>query len=150
MGETRTQKIRNSKLCAISSFLALLIATSNQNTETSGKVTNVVHTHMDTFGHQVLSLFSTLELSLVHPILENTEAIWQAQVRMIEKHGGNLAAPLPKGQIGSCGYLNDVTREELENHLAEYRKICEAYPRKGLGVEAHCVDVGLEDPRDLY
>jgi len=98
---------------------------------------------------RVLNLFSTLELSLVHPILENTEAIWQAQVRMIEKHGGNLAAPLPKGQIGSCGYLNDVTREELENHLAEYRKICEAYPRKGLGVEAHCVDVGLEDPRDL-
>jgi len=98
---------------------------------------------------RVLNLFSSLELSLVHPILENTEAIWQAQVRMIEKHGGNLAAPLPKGQIGSCGYLNDVTREELENHLAEYRKICEAYPRKGLGVEAHCVDVGLEDPRDL-
>jgi len=98
---------------------------------------------------RVLKLFSSLELSLVHPILENTEAIWQAQVRMIEKHGGNLAAPLPKGQIGSCGYLNDVTREELENHLAEYRKICEAYPRKGLGVEAHCVDVGLEDPRDL-
>jgi len=98
---------------------------------------------------RVLNLFSTLQLSLVHPILENTEAIWQAQCRMIEKHGGNLAAPLPKGQIGSCGYLNDVTREELENHLAQYRKICEAYPRKGLGVEAHCVDVGLEDPRDL-
>jgi len=98
---------------------------------------------------RVLNLFSSLELSLVHPILENTEAIWQAQVRMIEKHGGNLAAPLPKGQLGSCGYLNDLTREELENHLAEYRKICEAYPRKGLGVEAHCVDVGLEDPRDL-
>merc|ERR1719419_1606358 len=98
---------------------------------------------------RVLNLFSSLELSLVHPILENTEAIWQAQVRMIEKHGGNLAAPLPKGQIGSCGYLNDVTREELEGHLAEYRKICEAYPRKGLGVEAHCVDVGLEDPREV-
>jgi len=98
---------------------------------------------------RVLNLFSTLQLSLVHPILENTEAIWQAQVRMIEKHGGNLAAPLPKGELGSCGYLNDVTREELENHLAQYRKICEAYPRKGLGVDAHCVDVGLEDPRDL-
>lgn len=97
----------------------------------------------------ILKLFSTLELSLVHPILSNTEAIWQAQVRMIEKHGGNLAAPLPKGQIGSCGYLNDITRPELEKHLAAYRKICESYPRAGLGVEAHCTDVGLEDPRDL-
>jgi len=98
---------------------------------------------------RVLNLFSTLQLSLVHPILENTEAIWQSQCRMIEKHGGNLAAPLPKGKIGSCGYLNDVTREELENHLIEYRKICETYPRKGLGVDAHCTDVGLEDPREL-
>jgi 3-dehydroquinate synthase len=98
---------------------------------------------------RVLNLFSTLELSLVHPILENTEAIWQAQVRMIEKHGGNLAAPLPKEQIGSCGYFNDITREELEKYLAQYRSICETYPRRGLGVEAHCTDVGLEDPREL-
>jgi len=98
---------------------------------------------------RVWNLFSTLELSLVHPILSNTEAIWQAQVRMIEKHGGNLAAPLPREQIGSCGYLNDVTREELEKHLAEFRKIAETYPRNGLGVEAHCTDVGLEDPREV-
>jgi len=98
---------------------------------------------------RVVKLFSTLELSLTHPILDNTEAIWQAQVRMIEKHGGNLAAPLPLGKLGSCGYLNDVTRETLEAHLKEYRTICEEYPRNGLGVEAHCVDVGLEDPREL-
>jgi len=98
---------------------------------------------------RVVKLFSTLELSLTHPILDNTEAIWQAQVRMIEKHGGNLAAPLPLGQLGSCGYLNDVTRETLEAHLQEYRSICEEYPRNGLGVEAHCIDVGLEDPRHL-
>jgi len=98
---------------------------------------------------RVVKLFSTLELSLTHPILDNTEAIWQAQCRMIEKHGGNLAAPLPLGKLGSCGYLNDVTRETLEAHLQEYRAICEEYPRNGLGVEAHCVDVGLEDPREL-
>jgi len=98
---------------------------------------------------RVLKLFSTLEISLTHPILDNTDAIWQAQVRMVEKHGGNLAAPLPLGKLGSCGYLNDVTRETLEAHLKEYRAICEEYPRNGLGVEAHCVDVGLEDPREL-
>jgi len=98
---------------------------------------------------RVLNLFSTLELSLVHPILENTEAIWQAQVRMIEKHGGNLAAPLPKDQLGNCGYFNDITRPELEKYLAQYRALCETYPRRGLGVEAHCTDVGLEDPREL-
>jgi len=98
---------------------------------------------------RVLKLFSTLELSLVHPILENTDAIWNAQLRMIEKHGGNLAAPLPKGQLGSCGYLNDLTRPELEKHLLQYRAICAEYPRQGLGIEVHCTDVGLEDPREV-
>jgi len=98
---------------------------------------------------RVLKLFSTLELSLVHPILENTDAIWNAQMRMIEKHGGNLAAPLPNGKLGSCAYLNNVTREELEEYLLQYRAIAAQYPRQGLGVEAHCVDVGLEDPREL-
>jgi len=94
---------------------------------------------------RVVKLFSTLEISLVHPILDNTEAIWQAQLRMVEKHGGNLAAPLPLGQLGSCGYFNDITREDLESYLKQYRAVCEEYPRKGLGVEAHCVDVGLEE-----
>jgi len=98
---------------------------------------------------RVLKLFSTLEISLVHPILENTDAIWNAQLRMVEKHGGNLAAPLPRGKIGSCGYLNDMTRPELEKYLLQYRAICAEYPRQGLGVEAHCVDVGLEDPRHV-
>lgn len=98
---------------------------------------------------RVLKLFSTLEISLVHPILDKVEPIWQAQMRMIEKHGGNLAAPLPKGEIGKCGYLNDISREQLEGYLLEYRKICASYPREGLGIEAHCTDVGLEDPRHL-
>jgi len=98
---------------------------------------------------RVLKLFSTLEISLVHPILENTDAIWGSQVRMVEKHGGNLAAPLPRGQIGSCGYLNEMSRPQLEKYLLQYRAICAEYPRQGLGVEAHCVDVGLEDPRHM-
>jgi len=97
---------------------------------------------------RVVKLFSTLELSLTHPILENTDAIWNAQIRMVEKHGGNLAAPLPKGKLGACGYLNDMTRPDLESYLLQYRAIVETYPNNGLGVEAHCTDVGLEDPRE--
>jgi len=31
--------------------------------------------------------------------------------------------------------------------LAEYKVLCAAYPRGGMGVEAHCVEVGLEDPQ---
>ena len=32
------------------------------------------------------------------------------------------------------------------NRLSEYKQICEDFPRRGLGVEMHCSDVGLEDP----
>ena len=32
------------------------------------------------------------------------------------------------------------------NRLSEYKQICDDFPRRGLGVEMHCSDVGLEDP----
>jgi len=100
--------------------------------------------------HRIFSLFSNLELSLNHPILDNAELLWSCQVRMIEKRGGNLCAPLPKNNIGECGYLPAPSREELLRKLGEYREIIvNQYARQGLGVDMHCTDVGLEDPRDL-
>lgn len=96
--------------------------------------------------HRILRVMSNIGLSLCHDILENTNSIWSAQVKMTEKRGGNLCAPVPRGEIGTCGYINDMTRERLEKTLQEYRDIVKAYPRKGLGIEAHCADVGLEDP----
>lgn len=94
---------------------------------------------------RILNLLSDLELSLWHPIMEDTQQVYNAQVKMIEKRGGNLAAPVPKG-LGKCGYLNHMPYELLAKRLREYHCICQGYPRKGLGVEAHCRDVGLEDP----
>lgn len=100
--------------------------------------------------HRILKLFSDLELSLNHPILDDAELLWSCQVRMIEKRGGNLCAPLPKGRIGDCGYKQAIPREELLRKLDEYRHIVRSeYPREGLGIEMHCTDVGLEDPRNL-
>lgn len=96
--------------------------------------------------HRVLKLMSGIGLSLVHPIIGNVDSIWSAQLKMTEKRGGNLCAPLPRGGLGRCGYLNKLTRSRLEETLSDYRKICEEYPRKGLGIEPHCHDVGLEDP----
>jgi len=100
--------------------------------------------------HRILKLFSDLELCLNHPILDDAELLWSCQVRMIEKRGGNLCAPLPKGRIGDCGYKQAIPREELLRKLDEYRHIVRSeYPREGLGIEMHCTDVGLEDPRNL-
>ncbi len=96
--------------------------------------------------HRIMGLISSFGLSLWHDIMHKTDILWTSQVKIIEKRGGNLAAPLPKDEIGQCGYLNSLTREELDDAVAEYREICVDYPRNGLGIEPHCRDVGLEDP----
>jgi 3-dehydroquinate synthase len=95
---------------------------------------------------RIMHLISSFGLSLWHDIMYKTDTLWASQQKIFEKRGSNLAAPLPKGEIGQCGYLNDLTRGELDQAVAEYRLICAKYPRKGLGIEPHCSDVGLEDP----
>ncbi len=95
---------------------------------------------------RILSLISSFELSLWHPILDNTDLVYEAQIKVIEKRGGNLVAPLPKGGIGQCGYLNKLSNETLKLSLSEYKALCKTYKRDGLGVDAHCHEVGLEDP----
>ena len=100
--------------------------------------------------HRILRLISSFDLSLWHDILLDQETLWSAQEKMIEKRGGNLAAPLPRGRIGKCGYLNHLTRTELNEAISEYQRICADYPRKGIGIEPLCSDVGLEDPSTVF
>ena len=95
---------------------------------------------------RIMNLISSFGLSLWHDIMLRTDTLWASQQKIFEKRGGNLAAPLPKGEIGQCGYLNSLSRQELDEAVAEYQAICADYPRKGLGIEPHCSDVGLEDP----
>ena len=97
---------------------------------------------------RILSLLSNLELSLWHPIMEDVHRLYSAQEKVIEKRGGNLAAPVPKG-IGKCGYINHMPHDRLAMRLQEYHEICQGYPRGGQGVEVHCKDVGLEDPATM-
>ena len=96
--------------------------------------------------HRILRLISSFGLSLWHDVLLNQETVWAAQEKIIQKRGGNLVAPLPKEAIGKCGYLNALNRDELTMAISEYRQLCDSYPRKGIGIEPLCSDVGLEDP----
>ena len=96
--------------------------------------------------HRILRLISSFGLSLWHDVFLNEDTVWAAQEKIFQKRGRNLVAPLPKGEIGQCGYLNSLTREEMKDAIAGYQKICGDYPRKGLGIEPLCSDVGLEDP----
>ena len=100
--------------------------------------------------HRILRLISSFELSLWHDILLNQETLWASQEKIVQKRGGNLAAPLPKGEIGRCGYLNSLTQEQLYEAILDYQKICADYPRQGVGIEPLCRDVGLEDPSTTF
>ena len=95
---------------------------------------------------RIMRLISSFGLSLWHDIMVRTDTLWASQQKIFEKRGNNLAAPLPKGEIGQCGYLNYLSRAELDLAVSEYQAICAEYPRQGLGIEPHCSDVGLEDP----
>ena len=96
--------------------------------------------------HRIMRLISSFGLSLWHDIMLKKETLWSSQVKIVQKRGGNLAAPLPKAEIGQCGYLNALSQAELYQAIDEYREICADYPRKGLGIDPLCSDVGLEDP----
>jgi 3-dehydroquinate synthase len=96
--------------------------------------------------HRILRLISSFGLSLWHDVLLNQDILWSAQEKMVQKRGGNLVAPLPKGAIGQCGYLNSLPRQQLHEAIRAYRNICLSYPRQGAGIEPLCSDVGLEDP----
>jgi len=96
--------------------------------------------------NRIHKTISDCELSLWHPIMDDHDMVWKSHLAMIEKRGGNLCAPVPK-PLGKTGYINDLTREQLDKTMDEYKVIASKYPRNGMGVDPHCVDVGLEDPQ---
>ena len=95
--------------------------------------------------NRILKLYSDYELSLWHDILLNDNCMIEGYNKILQKRGGNLAIPTPKG-IGKCGFINNLTKEDLLLNIKEYKNLISNYPRKGLGVEPLCQDAGLEDP----
>jgi len=95
---------------------------------------------------RIMWLISDMELSLYHPIMDDSHRICTTQVKIIQKRGGHLCAPVPRGAIGQCGYIQDLSDEDIRKSLKEYKELCNEFPRAGLGIEVHCADVGLEDP----
>ena len=93
---------------------------------------------------RIHALISGYGLSLWDDVLLDEAVMVEAHRKMIAKRGGNLVAPLPKGAIGQCGYLDTLTERDLPAAVERYREICAAYPRGGVGVEPLCEDVGLE------
>ncbi|MEM6432693.1 MAG: sedoheptulose 7-phosphate cyclase [Cyanobacteria bacterium P01_D01_bin.115] len=98
---------------------------------------------------RIMNLINSFGLSLWSDILLERDLMWAAQEKIVQKRGNNLVAPLPKGAIGQCGYLNEMTQDELIIAVSEYQAICAEYPRAGGGIDSLCSEVGLEDPSTI-
>lgn len=90
---------------------------------------------------RILGLMSRLGLSLDHPLLD-IDLLWRATQSIMKTRDGKLRAAMPK-PIGSCFFVNDLTREELEEGLREHKRLCATYPRGGDGIDAY---IRTEEP----
>ncbi|MEH2069026.1 MAG: sedoheptulose 7-phosphate cyclase [Nostoc sp.] len=86
---------------------------------------------------RILRLISDLGLALDHPLLDE-ELLWKATQSITLTRDGLLRAAMPR-PIGTCFFMNDLTREELAQGLAEHKQLCVTYPRGGEGVDMYPV-----------
>lgn len=84
---------------------------------------------------RILGLMSRLGLALDHPNLD-IELLWQANQAITLTRDGLLRAAVPH-PIGTCHFVNDLTREELATTLEEHKRLCTEYPRAGEGIDAY-------------
>jgi demethyl-4-deoxygadusol synthase len=84
---------------------------------------------------RILGLMSRLGLAINSSYL-TPELLWKATTSISRTRDGlqRAAAPNP---IGSCIFMNDLTRTELDQALAVHREICQVYPRQGDGQDMY-------------
>lgn len=83
---------------------------------------------------RLLNLFSRAGLSMDQE--DFTEDILDKATQAILKtRDGKLRAAIP-APLGSCIFLNDVTRDEMNAALRKHKEVVKNYPRNGLGLEA--------------
>ncbi|BAY79925.1 3-dehydroquinate synthase (plasmid) [Nostoc linckia NIES-25] len=86
---------------------------------------------------RILGLIGDLGLALDHPLMDE-ELLWDATESITLTRDGLLRAAMPR-PIGTCFYMNDLTREELAQALADHKQLCVNYPRGGEGVDMYPV-----------
>ncbi|MER3433675.1 MAG: 3-dehydroquinate synthase [Leptolyngbya sp. ERB_1_1] len=84
---------------------------------------------------RILGLMSRLGLALDHPLME-IALMWKATESIMLTRDGLLRAAMPR-PIGTCYFVNDLTREELESAIADHKRLCADYPRAGAGIDAY-------------
>jgi demethyl-4-deoxygadusol synthase len=80
---------------------------------------------------RILSLMSRIGLAIDSSYL-TPELLWKATESISRTRDGLLRAAVPH-PIGTCSFINDLTRVELEQILSTHKEICRTYPRHGDG-----------------
>jgi 3-dehydroquinate synthase len=94
---------------------------------------------------RIIALCQSLGLTVYHPILEDMDLMIEGQKNMRRKRGdGGLWAPVPRGGIGACDYIQEVPPELLETAVAAHKAVCSKLPNQGAGIEMYLSDLGLE------
>lgn len=89
---------------------------------------------------RILNLMSRIGLALDHPLLEG-DLLWHATESITQTRDGKQRAAMPK-PIGTCFFVNDLTRSELDEAVAAHKQICATLPRSGAGIDAY---IGTEE-----
>ncbi len=86
---------------------------------------------------RILGLMSRLGLAIDSQYL-TPELLWKATTSISRTRDGlqRAAAPNP---IGSCVFMNDLTRVELDQALVVHREVCQKFPRQGDGQDMYLV-----------
>ncbi len=84
---------------------------------------------------RILGLMSRIGLAIDSPYL-TSELLWKATESISRTRDGLVRAAVPM-PIGSCHFMNDLTRSDLEQYLTTHKEICCSYPRGGDGEEMY-------------
>ena len=93
---------------------------------------------------RILGLMSRIGLAIDSPYL-TPELLWKATESISRTRDGLLRAAVPN-PIGSCSFINDLTKVELDQILAIHKEICRGYPRNGDGEDMFMSLESVSDP----
>lgn len=93
---------------------------------------------------RILRLMSRIGLAIDSPYL-TPELLWKATESISRTRDGLLRAAVPN-PIGSCSFINDLTKVELDQILAIHKEICRGYPRNGDGEDMFMSLESVSDP----
>lgn len=94
---------------------------------------------------RLLTLFSRAGLSIDHPQFDE-DVLERGTQAILKTRDGKLRLAVPH-PLGSCTFLNDVSREEMIRALRAHKQLVKEYPRRGEGLEAYVdsSDTGYTD-----